>query len=210
MTVSPRHDLTEPQEKALVEFHRQEGDFAFLVSELRPGDNVKHYHSVFQSRTTNAATTRKKIERRLVAADLEIEVKVTVKVKTCSDLIGWFHYLTKDTDYVRLLIKGWQMTWIKEQCLANVRKIPHSVLLKSKHHITSKGATARILAYAKAKDWPITGKESFKQIVCQMASEGYEFQNIKVKWCFAQCLAMSGNHKAMCSLIDMELQFLDD
>lgn len=209
LTVSPREDLDIPQIEALIQFHRAEGPFALLISELRPGDSVMHFHSVFQAKAMQAAKVRIKVELCLRRAGVEITRSVTVKVKQCTDLIGWFHYCTKDASYVRHYIKGWEMSWIKEQCLANIKKIPNAVLLKDKHHITAKGATARILAYAKAQGTPITGKESFKDIVCLMAREGYEFQNVKIKWCYSQVMAMCGCDRAMRSMLDGELHFLD-
>lgn len=209
LTVSPREDLSLAQIEALIQFHRVEGPFALLISELRPGDSVMHFHSVFQSKAIAPTKVREKVERMLKRAGVEVTVSVTVKVRRCSDLIGWFHYCTKDASYVRHYIKGWQMSWIKEQCVANIKKIPFAVLLKDKHHITAKGATARILAYAKAQGTPVSGKEAFKDVVCAMAREGYEFQNVKMKWCYSQCMAMCGCDRAMRSLLDGELQFLD-
>lgn len=209
-TISPKDDFTPSQETALKEWHGHQGPFAFLVSEPRPGDGIIHYHSVFQSLAKTTSKTREKLERLLKNIHVPYERMITVKVKKCTDLIGWFHYLTKDATSKRLYIKGWEMSWIKQQCLDNVKKIPFKVLLKGKRFVTKKGATALIIAYSAAKAYPITGKHSFMQVVCMMAQEGYEFQSVNMRYCFSQALAVNGNTRAMMSLLESELQFLED
>lgn len=195
ITLTSRDDFTSEQHDAIVAWHRHNSEKTLLVAERHDSGRI-HYHSVIHCRVPKqAAKVTQKLERLYKQIDLEVVKRVSIVVKRQTDDIGLFHYLTKDIPEGDrpLLCIGWAYSWIKEQCLANIRKIPYKVLAKDKHMMRSVSAVARVVQWAQAAGYPLTGKESFIHVVTSMQAEGYQFDNIKTKFLYAQVMAVSGN-----------------
>jgi len=197
-------------EAALAAWHVKKCDQALVVREGGPEEEEHlHYHSVGTFKTSKASNIKSMCETLYKKHDVAYD-KPSVVVKTTTDLIGMFHYLLKDqVDDQPVLLLGWKMSWIKEQCLSNLKKIPHKVLMKNKYVLKTSTATAVVMEYAKRKSLILTGKDSFATLVCEMARDGYQFEAVKLKWLYCQCMSLTGDDHAMRSLIMNELHFLD-
>ncbi len=170
-----------------------------------------HYHGVGSFKTNNASNITRMLKKLYDKFEVPWQKNISIRVRKVTDLIGSWHYCLKDTSDGNppLLVMGWRMSFIKEQCRANVGKIPYKVLMKNKHCLSTKTATATVMAYAKASAHVLSGKESFASVICQMAQDGYQFENVKIKWLYTQCMSLTGDSGPMRSLIMGELRFCD-
>ncbi len=181
-----------------------EGDDAY--------DSAKpHFHSVGTWKTMTTSNVTAAAVTLYSKYGVEYTKGVSVVVKKVSDLIGIWQYISKDVTEGTppVLAMGWKMSWIKEICLANVHKIPYAVLMKKKHCLSTKTATALVMEYAKAKGHVLSGKESFASLICLMARDGYQFEAVKLKWLYCQCMSLCGDDRAMRSMVLNELNFLE-
>lgn len=202
-------DFPDDFNDSLVKFHVKRCDMALLVQEGGPGeDKHRHYHSVgsFKASKTNNITNQCKTFYKHCGIEVS---KQSIVVKKVPVLVGMFGYLLKHCEGPPLLVMGWQLSWIKEQIIANVSKIPHKVLMKNKHVLSSKTATALVVEYAKAKSLVLADKLSFVEVVSEMTCDGYQFEAVKPKWLYVQVMAVLGHRGPVRSLWLNELQFLD-
>ncbi len=197
-------------EAALIAFHVKKCDSAIVVKEGGPGEDKNiHYHSVGTFKSSKTANVTNQCKTLYSKLNIDFERR-TVQVKKVSVLVGVFSYLLKEMgDGCPLLTMGWQLSWIKEQVIANVARILYKVLMKNKHCLTAKTATAMIIEYAKAKSLVLDCKLSFAEVCCEMAEDGYQFEAVKVEWMYCQVMSMLGHRGAMRSMILNKLQFLD-
>lgn len=209
-TLTTNRDFTSQEIVSLAQWFAKTCDSCLLVEE-RGGSGQLHLHAGTQQKQKTTGEVTRRLTK--VYADLQIPFTkgVSIKVRKTTDQIGWFHYLTKDMqpDQVPVLIFGWQMTWIQQQCKDNLKKIPHKMVRGDDYVLNMVVAPNLMIAYAKRVGLPIHGKECFKQIVCQMAEEGYQMHNLKFRILYAQILARSGDYRPLKSLLDSELQFLE-
>lgn len=192
-------------------WHTLHADRAILVRESHQ-DGQTHYHSLFVTRTMNAAqVVTRSLERLYKKHDIALLSRRSIMVKKQTDQVGLFHYLTKDIPATEkpLLLIGWQYTWIKEQCLANLMKMPIKLLKKGTVSLSRRTAVALVLEYAKAQGAVITGKFSFAELIAKMASEGYQFDMVANKYLYSQVMARLGHTRPMVSLVLGDLHFLD-
>ncbi len=209
VTISPQREFLREERETLCAWHSK-FDSVLLVAEDRPSDGVEHYHSIIQSTVKATTSITKQLARLFEKEQWPYTKGVTVQVKKVSDRIGLFHYLTKDMgDKPPLGIKGWKMTWIKQQCVENVKKIPHKMLNRGGYTVNNKIGPNLVITYAKARSLPLTGKLSFSTILCEMAAAGYQFSGVKLKFLYAETMALTGSKQAFASLLENELHFLD-
>lgn len=203
-------DFPSDFELALAHWHKKKCESCLLIREGGPGeDEHLHYHSVGTWKTKHAGNVTRGCATFYSKFNLAFTDR-SVVVKKVTDLIGSWHYLRKSLDgRVPLLVMGWSMSWIKEQCVANVHKIPNKVLMKDKHCLSTRTATARCMEYAKAQGMVLSGKDSFATLICEMAAEGYQFEAVKLKWLYCQCMSLTGDTRPMRSMVLNELNFLE-
>lgn len=207
LTLSPRQDLSSVHLAVVVDWHKLRTP-CILVSEERT-DGVEHYHSVFGDTASRAAKVTEKFNRLMDAGGLPYVKGVTLKIRAVTDLIGMFHYLTKDLgDGKPLVLSGWKLSWIRQQCLENLKKIPKKMLMRNDRLIGVAGSVGLVLEYSKRKGIPLTGKESFRRCLMEMAKEGYRFEKIKIRQLYVHVMAQCGDARAFGAMIDNELQFL--
>lgn len=179
-----------------------------VVTELTSSGFVHlHAGAVFAAKNTGGVTRRFQV---LYKNTLKLEVtpnSITVKKTSCE--VGWWWYLLKDLDGPPLYISGWKLTWIQEQCKANVKLIPDKVLKKNSHTLNMSCAAERMLEYASASGMQLGCKEAFKQVYCAMEAEGYKFHLCKIKHLYCQVMSKSGDRRAAMSHLDMLLEGLD-
>lgn len=195
VTLTSSDGFTSVQEEIIKLWHRNHSDKCLLVAELQ--DNGKtHYHSLIACTSPKlpAAVTRNLV-RLYAILDIEPVIGVSIVTKKVTDFVGLLHYLSKNIaeGSSPVLCWGWQYTWIKQQCLDNIMKIPRCMLRKDQYMVQCSSSVQLILQYAQAAGFPLTGKASFITVCVEMQSKGYQFEKIKPKWLYAQVMAMAGH-----------------
>ncbi len=188
-------------------WHVKKCDCCLLVSEGGPGkDKHLHFHSVGTWKTTNPSNVTRACKTLYKKHKIEW-TKNCVRVKTVPELIGMFHYLLKevsDSD-VPLLLMGWKMSWIREKLKANLKKMPHTMLLKDEYFLTPKTATAMLLKYADVHSLRITCIEAFKSLIKRMMIDKYRFANVRWKILYVEVSIAHGNSGPLDDFLESEL-----
>ena len=209
LTLTCPIDFTDDQERHIVHWHRANSEKTLLVRELHR-DGRPHYHSVIHVLAPKqTASVTRKLEVLYKKMDIEwTHNAVCVKKLTCP--IGMFWYIIKDLHgEPPLLIIGWQMSWIKDQCKANVKLTPNKLLSKEVLMLRDSSSVARVIKWAEVSGYPLTDKPSFINVVTAMQSEGYQFEKIKPKWLYVQVMAMCGHMAPARSMWENELFALE-
>lgn len=189
-------------------FHKTCDTCLVTVEQHKSGKLHLHAAANFEIKQANA------VVRRFVTLYSHLNIPyqkgVSVVVKAVSDRTGWFHYLSKDvpTGEKPLLCLGYKWGDIQEECRLAVKKIPNRMIKGDDFTMNMVTAPNRILSYAKALGHPISGKESFAEIIALMAEDGYQMHNLKFKVLFAQVMAKTGDRSVMKELVLSELQWL--
>ncbi len=193
---------------AIRDWCKNNSDACMLVEEVAA---TRHLHAAFRCTQKTTVQVSRKLSRLYDSLNILWVPKVSCKVRKMTELIGWFHYLKKDLgDAAPLLLTGWKMTWITEQCAANVKKIPRKMLLKHDYQVTSRNGTALVIEYAAANNYPLCDKYSFADVIAQMTADSYTFESVKIKWLFCQVMARCGHTRFTKDFVLSELQFLAD
>ncbi len=210
ITLTSANGFCEEAVRTFREWFRSRCDKCLLVRE-RHASGAIHLHAGATLQDKQTAQVTRKLRTVYNHLNIDIVPGVSIMVKRTSDQIGWFHYLTKDlqqNDHA-VLVKGWKMTWIQEQCLANLKKIPYKMLAGDDYSMRMDTATGLVLEYSKRKGLPISGKASFTDCLCHMSADGYQFHRLKLKFLYGHVLSRLGYSSAMRSLIENEIMFLD-
>jgi len=179
----------------LAKWHVKKCDMALLVSEGGPGtDKHLHYHSIGMFKNKQGAGVKRMCETLYGKFNMEVE-RSTIKVEEITELYGLFWYLTKDLEGPPILIIGWQMSWIKQKCLENLKKMPHKMLLKDQAVLTPKTAVPLIIEYANRKGLLLDSKLSFRDCLKQMSKDKWRLVAIwpKITIICAEVLMQCGN-----------------
>ncbi len=189
----------------ICDWARLRSDSCMIVEETT---THRHLHGVFRVTQKQTGQVTLLFERLYKKMELPWVRGVSVKVKKTVELIGWFHYMLKDQTGPPLVLTGWQMTWIQEQCAAAVKKIPHKVLEHEQVVLSTRTAVPLIIAFAKANNLMLCDKCSFIEVVLAMEADKYNFQNIKKKSVFCECMTRCGQPSYSRSNWELELNFL--
>ncbi len=209
LTLTSSVDFFESQEDLIVQWHRHNSDKCFLVREFHDS-GVKHYHSLICCTSPRSAgKVSEKLVRLYASMQIDVVKGISFCVKSVSDFVGCLHYLCKDLDGSPLLLIGWRMSWIKAECLANMKHIPHTMLKKDQYMVQCSTSVQLVLRYAHAAGHPLCGKDSFVTVVVEMMSKGYQFEKIKPRWLYGQVMAMMGHEQLARRLWDDVLIGLD-
>lgn len=185
-------------------------DSCLLVQE-RGTHGQLHLHAGTQQTQLQTGQVTRLLTRLYEQHDIPLTKGVSIKVKKTCEMVGWFHYLLKEVtdDQPPILVHGWQLTWIQEQCRDNLKKMPHRMLKGTDYVLNMVIAPNAMIRFADSLGMNLSTKEGFKEVCCRMAEEGYQFQNIKFKILYTELMARYGDYRPMKSLIDNELAFLD-
>lgn len=210
ITLTTSRDFTPDELEGFCEFFRHNCDSCLLVEE-RGQRGQLHLHAGTKQKQSQTHEVTRLLARHYELHEIPFQKGVSIKVKKTCDQIGWFHYLIKDIpkDSVPLLIFGWKMTWIQEQCRANLKKVPHKIVKGTDYNVNMLIATNLVIQYAKTVGLPLSGKGMFMECICQMAEAGYLFHNVKFKILYCQVMARFHERRPMLSFLTMELQYLD-
>ncbi len=211
LTLTSSDDFTDAQEDTVVQWHKRKCENCLLVME-RHKDGRKHYHStILVKAPKTAGGLTRQVKNLYKEMAIECNSK-TFKVVSTTDQIGAFIYLFKAQDKddpVPLLIMGWSLSWIKQQTIGNVKKIPRKMLMANRVVLNPANAIPYCLKFAEASGIPITGKMAFKTLVKLMVKDGYSFDNTKFPWLYSQLMCICGDDRALDQQIDNQLSFLD-
>jgi len=202
-TSSPGFDDAQIQE--ICDWARRASDSCMIVEETT---THRHLHGVFRVSQKSTTQVTRKFKTLYAKMELQWVAGVSVKVKKTTELIGWFHYMLKDQTGPPLVLTGWQMSWIQEQCLAAVKKIPRKILEKDQVVLSTRTAVPLIIAFASANVMPLCDKHSFIEVVLAMESDKYNFQNLKKKAVFCETMSRMGQLQFSRSMWEQELDFL--
>ncbi len=210
ITLTCALDFNASQEDQIIQWHRRKCENCLLVKEYHK-DGTTHYHStvlVMAPKTTNGLT--RQFETLYKRMNIDVVPRVSIIIKSTTDQVGAFYYCLKEhKQRDPLLVLGWQMIWIKEQLLSNVKHIPRKMLMKDRVVLNAGNAIPYCLKFAEASGLALTGKMSFKTLVRLMVKDGYSFDNTKFPWLYAQLMCIMGDDRALDQQIDNQLAFLD-
>ncbi len=180
-------------EDAIIHWHKRKSEKTLLVAELH-SDGRTHYHSIIYCSAKQTNSVSRWLETLWGQLDLQWSFNSCV-VKRVTDEIGQWHYLCKDipSGGSPVYISGWDYSWIKAQCVANVKNIPRKLLTRDNRKVLDSEASRVVITWAKAAGHPITGKLSFVDVIHEMRKDGYQFSGVKFKWLYGDVMAMTGN-----------------
>lgn len=208
ITLTRKSGLSPKNLEAIRNFFRMKSEKCLVVVEQH-ASGALHVHAGATLAPAQTAAITRLLSRFYVAEDIPVVKGISIKVRNCSDKIGWFHYLTKDLSGPPLLVQGWKMTWIQRICKENLKKIPRKLLIRDDHIISMRDAVRRVISYARRSDLVLTGKCSFINVVSNMQSDGYHFHNVKATWLYVEVLAIIGDMRPARSLWETQLFILE-
>ncbi len=189
-------------------WHKNNSEECLLVTELHDS-GLTHLHSVITCYQKTAVQITRKLKTLWSSLKFDWTPRISAQVKRVSELIGAFHYLLKDLDGKKpLLLTGWEMSWIEQQCKENLKKVPHSILLKDEYFISKKTGLSLVLQFAKRTAMPLCDKETLKHVIIAMMRDGYQFDNCSLKFLLAQVMVRCGADQYASNLLDNEWQFM--
>ncbi len=195
----------------IVSFHKEDYFHnVLLINELHDSGET-HFHALADIKCKQAAGVTRKYERFYKAHDIAYVKGISAKIKTCTDKVGWMHYLLKEftDDDVPLVLKGWKWTWVQQLVRDSIKKMPHRMLLKDVYKVTKSNGTEIICKYMQVNSMRVANKEDFMDVICAMSREKYRFSSASIKWCFVEVLIQEGHSKGMRALLEHELFHLD-
>ncbi len=205
-TLAPKDWFDADQRRVIYEwFSRHDQVLGYTEQEGR-----KHLHVLFSSKQKKTGNVTRAIENVFSHNDIPMTKGVTIDVKFSSHPIGYLHYLTDEIKGgTQVMLKGWRMTWIQQQCRDNLKSMPKKLLSKDVYVMNNVQGPDLILKYAEAHHMLCNDKASFIRTVSRMSADKYRFHNCKKKDLYCDVLALCGNQRAVSSLWDMELLMLD-
>jgi len=207
LTISPKDWFTAPQRKVVYEWFSQ-FDQVLGYTEVA---NRKHLHVLFSSTIKKTFNVTRLITKLFTDHQIPFEPHVTIKLLRSSHPIGTLHYLTHpDKGGTRVLLKGWQMSWIQQTCRDNVKLIPKKLLQKDVRVLSNVDGPALIIKYAETHHMPLTCKRSFIEVVTRMSGDKYRFHATKKKDLLADTLAECGHDRCARLVWESEFRFIED
>lgn len=209
-TLTSADDFSPAQEDSIIDWHRLCAEYCLLVREYH-GDGRKHYHSLLAvKKPKSAGGLTRNLERLWKKVNLRWTKGISVKVKKMTHMTGQFHYLLKDqAGHKPLLLVGWKYTWIKEQCVNNIKEIPLKLLKGECYMVQKMTSVELVLKFAAASGARFTCKDSFIDVILEMQAKGYQFDNIKMKCLYGNVMARSGCMAQARSVLEGELFGVD-
>lgn len=206
LTLTSSDDFTSDQEDLIVDWHRRRAEYCLLVREYH-GDGRKHYHSLLAvKKPKSAGGVTRQLETLYKKMNIPWTKGVTVVVKKMTHMTGQFHYLLKEQASTHpLLLTGWKYSWIKEQCLANIKEIPLKLLKGDTYMVQKNTSVELVLKFATASGATIACKDSFIDLMVEMQAKGYQFDNVSKKSLYTNVMSRLGNLSQARSVWESEL-----
>lgn len=209
ITLTTSGGLTSEQCQSFAQYFKKECDHCYLVIEQGDSGTNRHVEGVIDIDTvkTNNVTTRIKTLYR----KLHLEVTdYSIRVKKATHLIGALIYASKElkTHGTKLMLKGWEQTWIDKQVKENVKHIPHSILKKKGTRLTQSTGAAVMHEFAVANNMTVTCKDDFLYLGKAMGNEGYLFGSCRPKGLYMDLMALFDSGQGVFDVWEQELHFV--
>ncbi len=173
-------------------------------------EGKRHLHVLLSSTQKKTGNVTRALENLFTTHDIPWAKNVTIDVRRSVEPIGHFHYLTNESKGgTQVMIKGWTLTWIQQQCRDNLKKLPRKLLRKDVYVVNNIDGPKLIIDYADCHAMPLTDKFSFIEVVRRMAGDKYRFHTCKKKDLFVDVLAVCGETRYARSLWENELAFIE-
>ncbi len=209
LTLTTNRDFLPAELEAFAEWFRNNCDSCLMVTE-RGKNGRLHAHAGVTCKHKQTCGLTRAFQTVYEKLRIPFTPKISLKFKKTTEQIGWFHYLIKDIPKGEkpYLLFGWSMTWIQEQCMSNIKKIPFKLMRGDDYVMNMVVAPNLVMEHAKRMGCPLSGRESFKTVFKAMVADGYQFHNIKLKVLFTTVMMRCGNDGPLDALLDQELAFL--
>lgn len=209
ITLTSPDGFTDSQVASIKDWFSRNSDTCLVTVETHKSGKL-HLHAAANFKASQANAVTRRFSRLYETLGIPYQTGVAVKVKKMTDRVGWFHYLSKDvpTGQEPLLVQGYLWGDIQEECRLAIKKIPNKMVKGTDFTMNMVTAPNRVLEFAKSVGYPITGKDSFAEVLSIMAEDGYQMHNLKFKILFAQVMAKTGRRSVMKDLILSELNWL--
>jgi len=207
-TLTVREGFSVNQIASFADWLKLRTDYCFVSKELTAA-GLWHIHAQANLVPKNTSNVTKAVKGWYKQEDLEVG-PCSIKIKKETDRIGWFHYLTKDINSTDkpVLCHGYKWGEIQAECLANVKKIPRKMLEGDDYVLKMRTAYKVIMQYAQRIGQPITGKQSFMQILSKMICDGYLYHQLKLKIVLGHVMGCIGDEAAVFDMLENELHWV--
>lgn len=208
-TLTTQDGFTDLQVAQFSDWFSANADTACLTRELHKSGKI-HLHACADLRKSSTNSVTRVFTNLYERLNIPCQKGVSIRIKKVTDRLGWFHYLAKDLAVGQspVLCHGYLWGDIQEQLKLAVKKIPNKMVKGDDHTMNMVTAPNRVLEYAKSVGCPISGADSFAEVISLMAEDGYQMHNLKFKILYAQCMAKCGRRSIMRDLVLSELAFL--
>ncbi len=170
----------------------------------------RHLHVLFSSDTKKTGNVTRALETVFSNAGIPFTKGVTIVVVNSKFPVGHFHYLTHPSKRgTRVMLKGWTMTWIQEECRKGVKFIPRKVLRGDCYVVNNIEGPALIIKFAEVNGFALLDKVTFIDCVTTMQKENYKFHASKEEYLYTDVMALLGHMRAAQSLWESKLNFVD-
>lgn len=212
-TSSDANGFTKDQIKQIKDWHIHHSDQC-LLSQEKHDSGLPHFHSYVTVANKQPAGLTRKLKTLYKAMDIEWSHNV-VCVKTATNPAGWFAYCLKDLDKDQppLLVKGFQLSWIKTQALQSIKEREHAQKGRNPADpflLSSKNVVRLCLEFSDKKGLPISDQHTFALLCAAMMEDNYNFDRIKWDNLYCQLRCKQGSHTSAVSMIMGKLHFIDD
>ncbi len=210
VTLTKRNGLTDGDVNNIVK-HLSGCMHVYLTHEFGQLENNSHLQGIVEFDTEKTSNVTERMRRMYVKLGIEFVRGVSVRVSKVVDLPGAVSYASKELKGKgkQVLLEGWHESWILQQVQDAVKKIPFKVLKGKGTRMTQSTAGALIFEYAKARNFYVTDKETYREICVMMAKEGYLFGNLKHVGVIQDVCALFGDGEMVGHAIDAALKFVN-
>lgn len=205
-TLSPKDWFDRDQLKPIFAWFSKH-DQVYGVTEIA---SHKHLHVLFSSKQKKTGNVTRALNNLLDQNNIPNEKGVTVDVRYSSVPLGHLHYLTNEVKGgTQVMIKGWRLTWLQQQCRDNLKSMPKVLLKKGVYVVSNVEGPELIVKYAAMHNRCVNDKASIIRCIASMCVDKYRFHNTKIEWLCADTMALCGNMRGITSLLEGKLQFID-
>jgi len=213
LTSSDANGFTKGQVQMIKQWHVHNTDQC-LLSQENHDSGLPHFHSYVTVSNKKAQGLTCKFKTLYKAMDIAWSHNA-VCVKTAANPAGWMGYCLKGLkdDAIPLLVKGFKLTWLKEQAMQSIKEREHKRKGRSPDDpflVGSKNAVRLCLEFADKKGLPVSCKHTFALLVAAMMEDNYNFDRIRFEQLYCQLRCKQGSHTSAVSMIMGKLQFIDD
>ncbi len=194
VTITQRSGLSEEQME-FCEHWFEQLSLKVIVSREQHSSGDWHLHAVCEDKNKKACGLKRKIIRALdPPVDFSSKNALDVRCVKSGEESRTAGYVAKDGKI--LVARGWD---IKSLLLERAELLKRDLDKnpKATYMLNEKNVEEKILEFAHLHSLPLTCKEEFIKVMCQMAVEGFSVARIKPMIVYAQVMARAGSPEYM-------------